>query len=289
MRLIEEEHELRPLGIADLRHDLEQLRQEPQQERGVEPRALHQAISGQDVDIARTRGVAADHVLEIERRLAEEPLAALLLQRQQGALDRADALLADIAVLGGERSGVLGRPLQHGLQVLEVEQQQALLVGELEDDVQNAFLGVVELQQTGHQHRTDLGHGRAHRVAFVAEQVPVDRRKGAAGIAVNLELLGAIDCVGIVSPRLADARQISLHVGHEHRHTVRGEAFGNGLQRHRLAGAGGAGDQAMAIGVFQEEKLVGVACAHKDRRVVAHAASFGRTIDFSQRRGAIVG
>src|SRR5260221_487481 len=89
---------------------------------------------------------------------ARSACCALLLQGQQAALDRADALLADIAVLGGERAGILRRPLQHALQVLEIEQQQSLLVGDLEDDVQNAFLGVVELQQAGHQHRTDLGY-----------------------------------------------------------------------------------------------------------------------------------
>ena len=39
MRLVEEEHELRLLGIADLGQLLEQLRQQPEQEGGVEPRA----------------------------------------------------------------------------------------------------------------------------------------------------------------------------------------------------------------------------------------------------------
>ena len=38
MRLVEEEHELRLLGIADLGQFLEQLRQQEQQERRVEPR-----------------------------------------------------------------------------------------------------------------------------------------------------------------------------------------------------------------------------------------------------------
>jgi hypothetical protein len=32
MRLVEEEHEAGLLDVADLRHDLEQLRQQPQQE-----------------------------------------------------------------------------------------------------------------------------------------------------------------------------------------------------------------------------------------------------------------
>ena len=56
----------------------------------------------------RPSGVGAHHVVEIERGLAEEALAALLLQGQQRALDGADRWLADIAVLGGELAGVLG-------------------------------------------------------------------------------------------------------------------------------------------------------------------------------------
>ncbi len=91
MRLVEEEHELRALRIADLGHHLEQLRQQPEQERGVEARALHQPVGGKDVDGAHAGGIEADHVLEIERGLAEEAFAALLLQGQQRALDGADS------------------------------------------------------------------------------------------------------------------------------------------------------------------------------------------------------
>jgi len=125
-------------------------------------------------------------------------------------------------------------------------------------------------------------------MSLVAEQVPIDRRKGTALVAVDLELLGALDGARIVGAGLAHAREVSLHVGHEHRHAVGREAFGDRLQGHGLAGAGCAGDQAVPVGIFQEEKLVGVARSHEDRGIVAHAVSFARTIDFSQRCGAIV-
>jgi hypothetical protein len=108
--------------------------------------------------------------------------------------------LADIAVLGRQAARILRRPLQHGLQVLEVEQQQALLVGDLEDDVEDALLRLVELQQARHQDRPDLAHRRAHRMALGAEQVPVERREGAARIAADLELLRALDRLGFVPP-----------------------------------------------------------------------------------------
>ncbi len=54
--------------------------------------------------------------------------------------------------------------------------------------------------------------------------------------------------------RLAGLREpgdVALDVGGEHRHAQVGEALGEDLQRHGLAGAGGAGDQAMAVGVLR--------------------------------------
>ena len=52
VRLVEEEDELGLIGVAHLGQLLEQLRQHPQQERGVEPRAGHQLVGGQHIDDA---------------------------------------------------------------------------------------------------------------------------------------------------------------------------------------------------------------------------------------------
>ena len=121
MRFVEEEHELRLVEIADLGQSLEQLRQQPQKTGAVEARALHQAVGRQDVDHTGAACIDADHVGEVECGFAEEALAALLLQDQQLALDGANAGLAHVAVFDCEGTGILRRPLQHGLQVLEVE------------------------------------------------------------------------------------------------------------------------------------------------------------------------
>ena len=55
MRLVEEEHELRLVRIADFGQFLEQFRQQPEQEGRIEPRILHQLVGGQDVDDSRGR------------------------------------------------------------------------------------------------------------------------------------------------------------------------------------------------------------------------------------------
>src|SRR5919197_1435348 len=51
----------------------------------------------------------------------------------------------------------------------------------------------------------------------------------------------------IGAARFGKAGEIAFHIGHEHRHADRGEALRERLQRDALAGAGGAGDEAVAI------------------------------------------
>ena len=71
-----------------------------------------------------------------------------------------------------------------------------------------------------------------------------------------------------------NAGQVALDVGGKHRHAGIGKALGQDLQRHRLAGAGRAGDQAVAVGVFQRQifalvdGVVRLAAGAKINRVV---------------------
>ena len=67
-------------------------------------------------------------------------LAALLLDLEQRALDRADRRGRDVAVLGRELLRVVADVLQHRAQILQVEQQQAVVVGDLEHQRQHALL-----------------------------------------------------------------------------------------------------------------------------------------------------
>ena len=54
-------------------------------------------------------------------------------------------------------------------------------------------------------------------------------------------------------PGHRQAGDIALHVGHEHRHAQAREPLGQHQQRNGLAGAGGAGDQAVAVAVLGEQ------------------------------------
>ncbi len=177
MRLVEEEHQLGFLRIADLGQDFEQLRQKPQQEGRIELGRLDQTISRQQAHIAASGRIGAHDVGQIKRRLAEEVLGSLGLQRQELALDGADRRRRNIAVLRADLISVVGDILQRRLEVLQVQQQQPVLVGDVEGDRQNAFLHVVQLQQAREQQRPHLRDGGADGVTLLAEQIPEDHRR----------------------------------------------------------------------------------------------------------------
>ena len=71
--------------------------------------------------------------------------------------------------------------------------------------------------------------------------------------------------------RHGDAGEIALHVGDEDRDAGGGEALGQALQSHRLAGAGRAGDQAVTVGPVEDEPLrLAAAEADENRGAVIH-------------------
>ena len=175
MRLVEEENQLRFIQIANFRQLLEQLGEQPEQEGRVQARRGHQLVGGENVDHALAV-VGLHQVIDVEHRLAKKRLATLFAERQQAALDGANRRGRDVAVFGGEVLGVLADVLDHGAQVFEVEQQQAVVVGDLEHQLQHAGLCIVEVEQAGEQHRPHVRDRRAHRVALRAGNIPEGHR-----------------------------------------------------------------------------------------------------------------
>src|SRR6478672_3371766 len=254
MRLVEEEDELWPVRVAHFRQFRKQLRQQEQQEGGVELRRVHQRLRGEDADITAAIPRGAHEVLDIESGLAEEMRTALLLQHQQRALDRADRRFGDVAVFRGERVGPRRQILEQRLQVLEIDERHILVASDLEGDVQHAFLRLAQIHQTRQQQRPHLGDRRSDRVSLLAEQVPEDQ-----GVAFEFVLVADLLVAGL-DPRfgfagLGKTGQIAFHIGAEHWNALVGKALGQPLQRNRLARAGGAGDQAMAVGEAQVNEL----------------------------------
>src|SRR5215471_4875198 len=131
MCLVEEERQLGLLRIADLRQALIEFRKHPEQQRGVHAWRQNKFVSGEDVDHSLAAGIGLQQIIEVQRRLAEKLVPALLSQGDQSALNRSDAGGGNVAILRLEFLRAFADVLEHRLQILEVEQQQTVLVGDL--------------------------------------------------------------------------------------------------------------------------------------------------------------
>ena len=212
-----------------------------------------QLVGGENIDDALATVAGLQQVVDVEHRLADEFLGALLLERKQAALDRADRRGRHVAVAGLEFLRVVADVLQHRAQVLEIEQQQPAVVGDLEDERQHALLRVVQHQDPREQQRAQIRDRRANRVALLAEDVPEDgRTPGEPGSSAPIELQPLVEFRRRAA-RLRDAGEIAFDVGHEHRYADPGKALGHDLQRDGLAGSGGPGDEAVPVGERRQQ------------------------------------
>ena len=142
---------------------------------------------------------------------------------------------------------MLHHPREQRLQILQIEQQQALLVGDAERRIQHAALRVVQFEQVREQQRTDFRHRRAHRMTGLSVDVP--ERDRITALLITLARNQSETSIGFLV-RLTgrgDAGEVALHVGREHRHAHAREAFGEHLQRDCFAGAGSTGDEPVSI------------------------------------------
>ena len=278
MRLVEEKDELGFRRIACLRQLLEQLRQHPQQEGRVQPRALHQLVGHQDVDHAPAVAVGAHEILQRQRRLAEKFRAALVFQYQQLALDGSDCRLGDVAEpLRGladrrQRIVVAVSPLlaavrddriQQRPKILHIDQCKAVVVGDTERNVQHAFLYIIQIKHPRQQQRPHFGDSGAHRMALLAEYIPKYRRE-LVGLEVEAHVAGPFDDEILGFADFGDAGEVSLDVGGKHGHARAREPLRHHLQRHGFSGSCGAGDEPVAIGKPERQPRRSFALPDKD-------------------------
>ena len=90
---------------------------------------------------------------------------------------------------------------------------------------------------------------------LLAEEIPEDDREFLHLVGVEADGGSPLFEEVLLLAHRRDTGKVTLHVGAEYRHAGIGEAFRENLQRHRLAGAGRARHQAMAVGVFEVEIL----------------------------------
>jgi hypothetical protein len=107
-------------------------------------------------------------------------------------------------------------------------------------------------------------------MALLAEQIPEDGGRGFHAVVVKADFFGAFGKGFERCSNLRNAGEIAFHIGGKNRNTGLAETFGHDLQGDGLARAGGAGDQPVAVGQWQEQFFTLVALAQKNC-VVAHA------------------
>ena len=271
--LVKEEDHPGLVEIANLGQVLKQFRQHPEQEGGIDRGALNQLLAGEDVDVAPTVGVGVHPVHDVQLRLTEELLSALVLEGEQGALDGADAGGGDIAVLHGKLGAILAHKLEHGSQILQVQQQEAIVVSHLEDDVQNAGLDLGQAEESRQQHGAHGADRDTHGVAHFPENIPE-----AGGIAVEAEAVDAeardpVLHVGSVLAWPAHAGQIALDIRQEHRNAHIRKGLRHDLHGDRFAGAGRAGNETVTVcHIGQQEKPL-IRLGHPDFVFFIHGSA----------------
>ena len=132
------------------------------------------------------------------------------------------------------------------MQICKIEQQQSIVIGMAEDDLEYALLRFIQIEQTREQQWPHFGHCGADRVALLAIQIPEDDRVIGIGIIIHAQLFRAFfQLVRMFKRRRtghADARQIAFHIGDENGDTIGRKALCQPLQRHRFTRAGRACD-----------------------------------------------
>ena len=144
---------------------------------------LEQFLTFEDVHIAATVFVPFDPVGKLQRRFTEEDVTALVLQCQKSALNRTDRLRCNVAIGQLEFLCVVADILHHTAQILHVDQQKILFIGNAEDDAQNSLLRVIESKQSGKQRRSHLGNSCADRKPLFAVNIPELHGIGAIAVA----------------------------------------------------------------------------------------------------------
>ena len=213
----------------------------------------------QDADDPGAVGRRPEQVLDLELRLAEEDVRALLLEDDDRAQEHADRRARHPAVVGEDRLALVGRQvLERRAQVLEVEQRQVVVVAVLEDQGEDRGLRLVEVQDLAEQQRPERVDRRPDLGAELARQrQELDRM--ARRLERPAERGHPLDDlrVGRVARR-GEPGQVALDVRHEDRDAGLRELAGQELEGLGLARARRAGDQAVAVEHRQRDLDPGV-------------------------------
>jgi len=138
-------------------------------------------------------------------------------------------------------------------QVLQIQQEETVVVGDLEDQAEHAALRVVEAQDPAEEQRSHLRDGRTQRMALFTEDIPEDDREGLELKFLELQLPDPLVDLGVVSSRPADGCQVALDVGHENGNADGAELLGEDTEGYGFSGARRPGDEPVTVGHFGKD------------------------------------
>ena len=121
-------------------------------------------------------------------------------------------LAVEMLPYGGEVAGIVTDVLHHRAQVFQIEQQQAIAIGDFEHQRQYTLLHFVEIQHAPDQQRSHVGDGGAQRMPSRAEHIPKRHGVSAMYKILQLELFDTRRHFCIAAPGFAHPGQITFDV-----------------------------------------------------------------------------
>ena len=221
------------------------------------------------------RIVGHEPISDIQRRFAEEDVAARIFQGEQRTLNGADRLRRHAAVQGFHLTGVFGEIPEHGAQILQIDEQHAVIVGHAEGDGQHAALHVGQPQQPRQQVGPHVGNGDAHGHAVAAKHIPQAHVATPRLPAVSAQGSRALAYFLGVVAGLGHAGDIALHVSHEHGYAGLGESLGQHLHGDGLARTRGPCNEPMAVRLVQQQIAGILPLCHLDLVAFEHGSLLG--------------
>ena len=169
-------------------------------------------------------------------------------------MDAAYRLLRYIAVFECQFICLFTTRDEHRLQIIKVQHQQAVLVGNMERYGEDTFLNLVQVHQSRQHQRPHFGHRGTNGMALFTKQIP--KLRGI--IFIDPALLSDFGCarrknfVNLALGRSCHrhARQIAFNISDERRHADCGKTLDQPLQGNRFTSARGTRNQTVAVSAF---------------------------------------
>ena len=137
--------------------------------------------------------------------------------------------------------------IEHGAQVLDVENEKSALVSDSEDDVEHSLLGVIKTEDTAQQPGSHLRDRASERMSLLTENIVETNRTSLKHRVLHSEFRHSLLNESTHTSRLGYSGEIALHVRHEARDSRLAESLGHDLKCDRLSGAGGSGHKTVPV------------------------------------------